>query len=430
MKKRKITAIFAACLIAIFAFSAFGCGGKEYKRKELYYGLGEVSAEFDPLVEKCDTNDYLAEICGGFGVSAFRIWMTNASLFMREQNSDKVSLNPLKTEIIHDLCKKLKANGVQKIVAMSSTFIYPYDYSQTTNSAVPDPEDEREFYERFLNIVKDCYALLAAEFDEIDYFEAINEPDLDGQTVLHKNGYTFNASSSVNANFLYTYEESARIAMDIQYYATEGIKTAGAHKKMLSPAMCAYTVSKDYLEECYKSIKSKTLPTGRDYSVTDPDSYFEILNWHPYVLKNGAREMDEGWAKFQREFYNVAIENEHTGVPVWFTEIGFSYAEGGEDVAATRMQNFLRLVKHLDFVETIFVFRINELYSNKISTFEDQFGLLRSVCDPEVTAENAVKKTGEIYFKEINGNASITKLTDVIAKYVGKFNQKTGGTKS
>ena len=86
------------------------------------------------------------------------------------------------------------------------------------------------------------------------------------------------------------------------------------------------------------------------------------------------------------------------------------------------MQSFLNLVKKLDFVETIFVFRINELYSNKISTFEDQFGLLRSVCDPEVTAENAVKKTGEIYFKEINGNASITKLTDVIAKYVGKFN--------
>ncbi len=421
MKIKRLAAIFAAVIASFSVFTAFGCG-KEYKRQQLYYGLGEVSAEFDPLVEKCDTNDYLADVCGAFGVSAFRIWMTNASLFMREQNSDKVSLNPLKTAVIHDLCAKLKAQGVTKIVAMSTTFIYPYDYSQTTNSAIPDPEDESEFYVRFLEIVKNCYALLAEEFDEIDYFEAINEPDLDGQTVLHKNGYTFNASSDVNANFLYTYEESARIAMDIQYYATEGIKSVSEKKKMLSPAMCAYTVSRDYLSECYKAIKSKTLPTGRAYSVTDPDSYFEILNWHPYILKNGAREMDDSWVDFQREFYAVATENGHANVPVWFTEIGFSYADGGENVATKRMENFLRLVKQLDFVETIFVFRITELYSNKISSFEDQFGLLKSVCDPEVTAENAVKKTGEIYFKEINGNASMDKLTSVIAKYVGKFN--------
>ena len=38
-----------------------------------------------------------------------------------------------------------------------------------------------------------------------------------------------------------------------------------------------YGTTVNYVEELYKSIESKTLPTGSDVAYIDPDEYFDIL---------------------------------------------------------------------------------------------------------------------------------------------------------
>ena len=315
----------------------------------------------------------------------------------------------------------MKAQGVERLCAMSTTFIYPFDYTPTTYSVAPDPIGEKEFYVRFLNLVEKCYQMLATEFTEIDYFEVLNEPDHEVHSVVHKNGYTFNGSTTVNQDYFYTDAERTRICMDIQYYATCGVKKVSKEKKVLSPALCAYTASMDFLDLCYDAIESETLPTGKDYSVTDPDSYFEILNWHPYILSLGAKSMGEEWFEFQKEFYAVAQKHKDGDTPVWFTEVGFSCGQYSETESAELLENMFKHVEKLPFIDTVIVFRINNLYATNISNLENNFGMLNSICDPLVTVDNVVKEVGKAYFKIINGDKNISQLTDKIKDFIGVY---------
>ncbi len=421
------------CLISMFSAVSFGgCFSESnYVRTKLNYGLGDVSYEMNSLLEPCCTADYLSAVCGGYGVNTFRIWMSNSDLFIRDAKSDEVSLNPTKTAAIHDLCAKMKAQGVTRLCAMNNTFLFPYGYTQTTNAVVPDPIDEYDYYVRFLNMTEKCYELLAREFTEIDYFEVMNEPDHEIQSVIHKNGYIFNGSTTQNQEFFYSDTERVRIWMDLQYYATSGVRKVSQDKKILSPAFCAYTVSMDFLDMCYEAIESETLPTGKNYSVTDPDSYFEILNWHPYILSNGAKAMDESWAQFQRDFYAVAQKHNDGNTPVWFTEMGFSAgnnydgmdleSDDSESACAELLEKMFSYVDQLPFIDTVIVFRITNLYATDVSVYENNFGMLQSICDPSVTVDNVVKEVGKSYFKVINGDKPISQLTDKIKDFIGLY---------
>lgn len=413
--------LLLALLVAIMCLNAVGCDAKEYKREKMHYGLGEVSYELQPLLEPCTTYDYVSDVCGGFGVDSFRIWMSARYMVERESDSDKVFLNRNNVESIHKLCKALKDNGVTQILAMSSEFIYPFDYTPTTYSCVPDPYYEKEFYERFLSIQEETWKIIAEEFKgEITYFEVINEPDQSEHGTIHKCGYRVGEKSK-NAKYVYSIDEIARICMDINYYVNEGIKSVDENNKLLSPSLCGYTESKDYLEAFYRVIESKTIPSGRDYSDTNSDSYFDILNWHPYLLSEGATSMDETWVQLNDEIYEVAKKH-GDGKPVWFTELGFSDNGRYTPTEENLSKAFELIDTKLSYVDTVMVFRITDLYKQDISAYENSFGMLRSICDPSVTEENVVKPIGETYFRIINGNnADLNKLTDKIKPHVNKF---------
>ena len=418
---RLIRMVLLSLLTAIICFNVVGCDAKSFTRTRLHYGLGEVSYELQPLLEPCTTYDYVSDVCGGFGVDSFRIWMSARYMVEREPDSDKVFLNQSNVESIHKLCKALKENGVTQILAMSSEFLYPFDYTPTTYSCVPDPYYEKEFYERFLNIQKETWRLIAEEFKgEITFFEVINEPDQSEHGTIHKCGYRVGETSN-NAKYFYSVDEIARICMDINYYVNEGIKSTDKNNKLLMPSLCGYTWSKDYLEAFYKVIESKTIPSGRDYSDTDPDSYFDILNWHPYLLSEGATSMDESWVDLNNGIYNVAKKH-GDAKPVWFTELGFSDYGRYTPTDEILVQAFELIKSKLSYVETVIVFRITDLYKQNISAYENSFGMLKSICDPNVTEENVIKKIGETYFRIINGeNADLQKLSDKIKPHLNKF---------
>ena len=143
-----------------------------------------------------------------------------------------------------------------------------------------------------------------------------------------------------------------------------------------------------YLENVYRWIESKKLPTCEEYSDTNAWNYFQILAWHPYPnsVTSAITTCDN--------FYSVAKEHGDGDKKVWLTEIGFSedrFGGGANTAGREDAQNRINdLYKELlestktklPYVETMFLFRLSDCYTTPISDYEDYFGLFYAPGDP------------------------------------------------
>ena len=390
MKKPDMRRLFAAiCLLLTGCIACSACGKTERVRDySCFYGLCEVSAETQ-AVERSLTNDFISDMAGGLGVRSFRLWMSLSDIIDRESYSDSVRINAAQAAAYHDLIDKLSAQGVTRFVAMSGAWIYPYDYPCTTFCCIPDPQEEYDSYIRFLSIQEECYRLLAAEFSEIEYFEPGNEPDNESGQFMHKNNFTYGGSVMVNAEYMYTPEELSYIIADMCYYAGRGVRQSNPDAKIVLPGLCNYNTTPDFLDGIYSAIESRALPAGETYADTDPDNYFQILNWHPYVL-TGSGDLSEEWVLHQQEIYAVAERHGDGDKAVWYTEMGWSDRgdRSMETVIADRFIDlFERTRSRLPFVEAVFLFRISTLAESRISQLEDNFGLIVSPLDEQRPGE-------------------------------------------
>ena len=419
-KLKRFAAAISALILSFSACSLFGC---KTAAGEIHYGLcGSPSEIYGSVTETCYTEDYIADVQQAMGSDSARVNFRFSIVFNQSVSSDEITFNMRTVTKLHSFVDKLTARGITRIVALTDNYLYPYDYGHSINTCVPDPLLETSFYERWLSINKTAWGMIAKEFPEINYFEPTNEPDHTDGGSLNKNGYSYGGGKN-NDNYIWAYDDAGYIIADMCYYAREAVRAVNPENKVLTPGLCAFTVSFDYLEAIYAAIKSETLPTGKDYSVTDADEYFDILNWHPYILAQGCTSVEE-WSDFQREFYAVAERNGDKGKPVWFTEIGFTDKGAGDAAERQNAEDLVTLFeksKELGFVDTIIVYCISDLYDTPVSVTEDHFGMIRSLADPERGGE--IKPIGEALFYYINGkDADISVLKDVVNKHYRIFN--------
>ena len=382
MKFKKLAALLMAGVLGVGVSTAAGCKKQYEYDHSHFFGLCEVSGEISAGVDRGLTHDFISGMAGALGVKSFRVWLALSDV-LRVGEGDTLTLNSQTVEKYHDLFDKLTAQGIDRLSLMCTAFVYPWEYQHSTGLVVPDPNEEYEEYVRFLDLQGRAFAMVAEEFPELRYFEPANEPDGDSGSFLHKNGYTAGGSVQVNADYMYTESELSHIIGDLCWYTTRGVRGVDENARVLLPSLCNYSTAPDFLDSIYKAIESKTLPVAQEYSDTDPDNYFQILNWHPYSLVTG--EIDADWVALQKEIYAVAEKHGDGGKPVWYTEMGWTdYRD--EDNMQTIANRYVKLFdtvkEELPFVETVFIFRLSTLTVQQISTAEDNFGIVFNPLDP------------------------------------------------
>ena len=392
MKKSFIAILLALC--CIFA-GCSGDGGKTGKtdpdkiptttdvltidQDKYMLGLCELSSDMNGGVDMEVDNDFIVKNVQALGVKSMRVWMHLHNIIRRAPDSDEISIMRGTANIYHEYFAKLKEAGVERILVMNHAFIYPVGCRNTDVQCVPHPTDDREMYIRFLKLYGDCYELLAKEFPEITYWEPGNEFDMAGGSFLHPIGW---ASGSSN---VFTESEAARITADLCWYANRGLQKVDKKNVTVFPGMTMSSATAIYLEEVYRWIESKKIPTGEDYSDTNTWNYFQICAWHPYPNSTIAAAADTC-----ETLHEVMKDHGDGDKKVWLTDTGFS-----EDRFAYDQERIDKLYKdlldtvknRLTFVETLFLFRMTDCYTTPLSDYEDHFGLFYAPGDPVHKAE-------------------------------------------
>ena len=294
-----------------------------------------------------------------------------------------------------------------------------------------------------MNVQVEYYRLLSEALPDITHFEGINEPEKGGP--VHKIGWLssdeqakLNNQSSYNlSNYEYTITEIAQITMDYNHAMTEGVRKANTGAKVLSSGLMTIALTKTYLTEAYKYITSE----NNYYKDTNPDNYFEILNWHPYVFIGTNSDASlpystvaqwdkeywaDTWVKFQKDLYQIAVNYGDGDTPVWFTEFGVSDCTGTdktseqgitEAMTSTRLRDMLDLVEEeLDFVDTVIAFRMFDLEDGADTAYECNFGMVECF-DYISSSQEALKEIGKTFYQIVNNSSDYTNINDVLDKY-------------
>ena len=205
-----------------------------------------------------------------------------------------------------------------------------------------------------------------------------------------------------------TDEERMEIATDMMYYAYRGIKSGNPKASVVSfsPAIAISSFTgKDgqermvpftnpgygialALSRVYANIASGQYPAGLATD-KDPDHYFDMVAWHPYLLtgmnpmivsetypSQGRfyREEHIGtlWQNYNDMAYNVMVMNGDADKKVLFTEMGFNdwhHPDKEQAHLAEFEKMFTMISETMPYVKTVHVFRL------LTAPAEYQFGL-------------------------------------------------------
>lgn len=416
--KKLISKIVSAVLCGAIFFgvsAAAGCKKQpEYaaEQDKYLFGMCELTSETMPsAVDSGVTNEWTAKKMGELGVKTARVWMHHTNILYRAEKSDELYLNKNVAEKYHDYLSALKAAGVERILAMSHTFIHPYGYVGDETS-VPDPYDDGETYLRFLKMYEKAYALIAEEFPEIGFFEPGNEWDDEEQGIyLHRAGWS---GKGDGAN-TYSAKEAGYIAADMCYYANQGVKSKNPQAKIVSPGTTYMESGKTFLEAMYSSVQERRHPTGEEYANTNYNDYWQIVAWHPYLQPALEKDEDEAaieeWTKYNLGWHDILVKYGDGEKTMWATEVGFTddryKGSGGQETITQRMKMMLDSVKqNMPWVETFFYFRLATCEEHLISSYENGFGLFYSPNHADTAKQSAPKPIAKMLYAYFNGKES------------------------
>ena len=365
-----------------------------------FLGLDEVSAELNAGVDKSLKNEYIAHFANALNCKTLRVWLNTKEIITIGED-DEIQFNAEGLTNLHNYIHTMRKAGVERFLLLDWGFVYPYGYIATDKWVVPDPKTERGMYIRFLLLQQRIRFEIARNFTFIEYFESTNEPDGVGGTFLHKNGFHFDGKN--NEGLVYTRDEIEDIILDLNYFETLGVKAANKDAKMLLPSFCNLDYSPQYLDDLYTKIESGKYPTIGRVKSKRIESFFEILNWHPYNMVSV--QINDDWIKSQKKIRDVILKHGDGERKVWYTEIGWSdfKREDEKHDIGKRFNDFLSYVNdNMPWVETVFPFRLFNLSNEPETEGEDNFGLVYNEYDwysPLLPKPSII----EIY-KFMNGN--------------------------
>ncbi|MBQ8394372.1 MAG: hypothetical protein IJX49_02240 [Clostridia bacterium] len=331
------------------------------------FGICAVASQSELYTSSADagvTTDLIADVVDVMNVKSVRVWMHLNYVIERSAYGNTLTFKQEAIQKYHAYFAKLKAAGVENIVVMNHHYVYPYGYDYTYMGVVPDPKTEMNTYMTFLNMFEECYRILSKEFPEITLWEPNNEMDHPKGTTIVKNGYK---SGADNSAYLYTVEETARITVDLCYYANRGIKANNPFNELVMPALCFFWLEDnptEFLEAMYRQIYFGSLPTSYDVNGNrilpvdrDTDNYFNVLNWHPYVNTDPTREP---WLQVNKDMYEVAVKYGDGGKKLFLTEFGWSEYDGNSeaDIGEWYPEALNMLQEVLPTLEAVFAFRM------------------------------------------------------------------------
>lgn len=328
-------------------------------KNEYFFGLDEVSGQVNSNCDKSLKDEYIGHFAKAFNCKTVRVWLSTKEI-IKIKEDDKIEFVPDGLIRLHNYLETLRRNGVERFLLLDWAFVYPYGYIPSDRWVVPDPKTEPEMYKRFLLLQQRVRYEIASNFSLLEYFESTNEPDGVGGTFLHKNGFHMNGND--NEDYIFTRDEIEDIILDLNYYENLGIKQANPDAKMLLPSFCNFEYAPGYFDDIYRKIRSGMYPTVGERKSNRIESFFEILNWHPYNMKDV--QINDYWLSTQLKLHDVSVKYNDGSRPVWYTENGWSDLKR-EDEKLQIGQRFADLFnvvsEKLPWVETVFLFRLFNL---------------------------------------------------------------------
>lgn len=367
--------------------------------KNRFFGVGEplIQRQREQGIDAAKTLDLLV---GGLGCNAFRTWM-----HLTELLDDPYTINSQECKR-HTLLLNRAAELDIEVTAMSHEWFLPEGCKQRKGHAMPKRDlRSGSLYMQALEMLEQSWYTMVSHFPQVKIWEVGNEWNLNA--FLHPDGFL---DSDMSRPF--TADEKMDIAVDMMYFAARGVRRANPQAMVasFSPALSTPGLGGDMpdflpvmygvawtLDKVYSRIKSG------DFWSANPDDYFDIVAWHPYVFTNKEVESDADlfldvdepdslWQSYNNAAYKVMKKYGDGHKQVILTESGFT--DCGDPALEKRYaaynKKLLELAQALPYVRTLHNFRLlNEnamlkrdgIESNQIGGLtEVYFGLFT---DPE-----------------------------------------------
>lgn len=400
---KRLIAVFLGVLLV---FCVCGCGESgntaiTARAKPLEYGINAHIYEQRPM-DPSATMDYIVDMTDILDVTYYRLSTPHDSLFTIGEG-DTLTFKDGFKDLVHKIIEKMTAVGVTHFVAVSDAPIYPYGYRVTSNGVVPDPLIEKDMYLRWVKLYAKAWGMIAKEFPEITHIEPMNEPDLPGTNMFTKQGHLWGADDG----YRYNMTDKAHMIADLQYYIYKEVKNANSNALVTTPGFSTYGEAQDILDYLYEAIESGAHPYGEDFADTDPDHYFDCINFHKYL---SSMTLDE-YFEHCDNFYRACERHNDAGKPAIITEWGFTDHdnEGQEQVNGENMTKQLEMFNEkMPYLEAVIVYMLSDYYDYSVDSSEDNFGLFASHGDPE--KRGCPKPVALEFYKYIHKTDDVTPL--------------------
>lgn len=296
------------------------------------------------------------------GVKTVRQWM-HFTHFMTSPTEVRTGSTTLAN--MHKLLKACEDAGMTNVGMCHHNF-WPGKSDTTAKPFLRDVSEGSD-YVKWLDDYYTSWKTLVTEFPEVLYWEIDNEP----------NNGDFMHNGTHNS---YNVRQMAQITADMFYYASRAIHEANPNAKtvmggLTEPEGLGRGNTAVFLQTLYDNIASGNYgyfygKEEKSAASTDPDDYFEIACWHPYMSNFNK----QNFIDINNEYYNIILQNEKKHKKVFFTEIGWNDGTiGGEQNAIRFMEEMFDAVKQMPYVETVQLFK---LYDNGTQNNWDGEGFL------------------------------------------------------
>jgi hypothetical protein len=199
-------------------------------------------------------------------------------------------------------------------------------------------------YMKFLERYKSSWKTLSAAFPNITLWEIGNEFNINA--FLHPPDFP-------KSNF--SLQEKADITTDLLYYGSLGVHEGNPKAKTvlggLAPDNGIAGIAL-FLEKLYINIKSGRWPS------TNPDDYFQIACWHPYLFHE--EPTISNWVNPNKAVYSVMERYGDGDKRVFFSEFGYSDCNISQENISKYLLEAFKLAGAFPWLETIYWFRLIE----------------------------------------------------------------------
>lgn len=301
-------------------------------------------------------------LLANLGVKSVRLWLHMTAFLY-----DAVTVNPTNAAVAHETLAQLDRYGIQ-VVGVSHTSFHVG--TMLSGEPARDVSAQNAYYIEWLRDYYTGWKTLATEFPEVKIWEIDNE----------MNNADF--MCDINGNKVYSLREMADIATDMLYYASRGIHEANPKAEtvlggLTEPTGLGSGQNKTFLQYLYDNIKSGDFgyfyfEEDRANASKDPDDYFQIACWHPYMWVFDS----ENFVRFNNEIYQVVLQNEGKHKPVLFTEMGFSEMRNSEETSAENLTAALTAIRdRMPYVQSVHYFRLFNVAAKTWTGTISQYGL-------------------------------------------------------